>query len=234
MTININVMTLFPEMFPGSLDFSLSGKARKNNLWNINTINLRDFAKDKRRTVDDSPFGGGEGMIIKPEILSRAIKSLKNNLHPKILLSPRGEVFNQNLAKEFAKLDELTLICGRYEGIDQRVIEKYNLIEVSLGDYILSGGEIACQVLLDVIIRLLPGVINNEQSVKNESFENGLLEYPQYTKPRIWEGIETPKILLSGHHEKIKKWRIEQSLKITEKRRPDLWIKYLDRQNKDI
>ena len=140
----------------------------------------------------------------------------------------------KNLAKEFAKLDELTLICGRYEGIDQRVIEKYNLMEVSLGDYILSGGEIACQVLLDVIIRLLPGVINNEQSVKNESFENGLLEFPQYTKPRIWEGIETPKILLSGHHEKIKKWRIEQSLKITEKRRPDLWIKYLERQNKDI
>ena len=173
-------------------------------------------------------------MIIKPEILSRAIKSLKNNVHPKILLSPRGEVFNQNLAKEFAKLDELTLICGRYEGIDQRVIEKYNLMEVSLGDYILSGGEIACQVLLDVIIRLLPGVTNNEQSVKNESFENGLLEYPQYTKPRIWEGIETPKILLSGHHEKIKKWRIEQSLKITEKRRPDLWIKYLEKQNKDI
>ena len=234
MTININVMTLFPEMFPGSLDFSLSGKARKNNLWNINTINLRDFAKDKRRTVDDAPFGGGEGMIIKPEILSRAIKSQKNNVHPKILLSPRGEVFNQNLAKKFAKLDELTLICGRYEGIDQRVIEKYNLMEVSIGDYILSGGEIACLVLLDVIIRLLPGVINNEKSVKNESFENGLLEYPQYTKPRIWEGMETPKILLSGHHEKIKKWRIEQSLKITEKRRPDLWIKYLDRQNKDI
>ncbi len=234
MTLKVHILTLFPNMFPGTLGQSLSGKALKRKLWDINILNLRNFTSDKRGKVDDVPFGGGAGMIIKPDIISKALDSLNIIDAPRILFSPRGKVFNQELAKQYCKYKEIILICGRYEGFDQRVIDKYELIEISIGDYILSGGEVAGLVFLDAIIRLLPGVMNNGKSVKNESFENWLLEHPHFTKPRRWKGIEPPEILFSGHHEKIKSWREEQSFNITKKRRPDLWEKYLLSKNKDI
>ena len=220
------IFTLYPEFFPGPLGKGLYGKALAENIWKLETINIRDYTTDKHKTVDDTTYGGGSGMLIKPDVLAN---SLDKNLKSKekiIYLSPKGKLFNQQLAKELSKEKTVNLICGHFEGIDQRVIEARNIEEVSIGDFVLSGGESAAFVMLDAIIRLLPGVLGNEKSVEEESFENGLLEYPQYTKPQIWEEKTVPDVLLSGDHAKIKDWRLSQSEAITRDRRPDLWQKY--------
>ena len=220
------IFTLYPEFFPGPLGKGLYGKALAEKIWKLETVNIRDYTNDKHKTVDDTTYGGGSGMLIKPDVLA---KSLDKNLKSKekiIYLSPKGKLFNQQLAKELSKEKTVNLICGHFEGIDQRVIEARNIEEVSIGDFVLSGGESATFVMLDAIIRLLPGVLGNEKSVEEESFENGLLEYPQYTKPQIWEEKTVPDVLLSGDHAKIKDWRLSQSEAITRDRRPDLWQKY--------
>jgi len=220
------IFTLYPEFFPGLLGKGLYGKALVENIWKLETINIRDYATDNHKTVDDTIYGGGSGMLIKPDVLAN---SLDKNLKSKeriIYLSPKGKLFNQKLAKELSKENSINLICGHFEGVDQRVIESRNIEEISIGDFVLSGGESAAFVMLDSIIRLLPGVLGNEISVKEESFENGLLEYPQYTKPQIWEEKTVPDVLLSGDHAKIKDWRLSQSEAITRDRRPDLWQKY--------
>jgi len=220
------IFTLYPEFFPGPLGKGLYGKALAEKIWKLETINIRDYATDKHKTVDDTTYGGGSGMLIKPDVLAN---SLDKNLKTKekiIYLSPRGKLFNQEMAKKISNEETVNLICGHFEGVDQRVIESRNIEEVSIGDFILSGGESAAFVMLDAIIRLLPGVLGNETSTEEESFENGLLEYPQYTKPQIWEEKTVPDVLLSGDHAKIKDWRLSQSEAITRDRRPDLWQKY--------
>ncbi len=224
--LNIRIFTLYPELFPGPLEKGLYGKALKNNIWKIKIVNIRDYTSDKHKTVDDTPFGGGSGMVLKPDVVA---KSLDENidLNEKIFyLTPKGKPFNQKIAKQLSKEKSINFICGHFEGIDQRVLETRNIEELSIGDYILSGGEVAAIVILDSILRLVPGVIGNENSTKEESFENGLLEYPQYTKPQTWEKKSVPDVLLSGDHGKIKDWRLSQSEAITRDRRPDLWHKY--------
>ena len=220
------IFTLYPEFFPGPLGKGLYGKALAEKIWKLETINIRDYATDKHKTVDDTTYGGGSGMLIKPDVLAN---SLDKNLKTKekiIYLSPRGKLFNQEMAKKISNEETINLICGHFEGVDQRVLDSRNIEEVSIGDFILSGGESAAFVMLDAIIRLLPGVLGNETSTEEESFENGLLEYPQYTKPQIWEEKTVPDVLLSGDHAKIKDWRLSQSEAITRVRRPDLWQKY--------
>ena len=220
------IFTLYPEFFPGPLGKGLYGKALAEKIWKLETINIRDYANDKHKTVDDTTYGGGSGMLIKPDVLAN---SLDKNLKTKekiIYLSPKGKLFNQEMAKKISNEETVNLICGHFEGVDQRVIESRNIEEVSIGDFVLSGGESAAFVMLDAIIRLLPGVLGNETSTEEESFENGLLEYPQYTKPQIWEEKTVPDVLLSGDHAKIKDWRLSQSEAITRDRRPDLWQKY--------
>ena len=220
------IFTLYPEFFPGPLGKGLYGKALAEKIWKLETINIRDYATDKHKTVDDTTYGGGSGMLIKPDVLAN---SLDKNLKTKekiIYLSPKGKLFNQEMAKKFSNEETVNLICGHFEGVDQRVLESRNIEEVSIGDFILSGGESAAFVMLDSIVRLLPGVLGNETSTEEESFENGLLEYPQYTKPQIWEEKTVPDVLLSGDHAKIKDWRLSQSEAITRDRRPDLWQKY--------
>ncbi len=219
------VLTLYPEMFPGFLGHSMAGRALENGLWSLDTVQIRDFAKDRHHSVDDTPSGGGAGMVMKPDVLAAAIDSVDNNV-PRLLMSPRGKPFNQKMAREFASGNGVTLICGRFEGIDERVIEARELIEVSIGDYILSGGETAALVILDSIIRLLPGVMGNSESGEQESFETGLLEYPHYTRPQIFEGRTIPEVLISGNHQAIKNWRKLQSEQITKERRPDLYALY--------
>ena len=220
------VFTLYPEFFPGPLGKGLYGKALAEKIWKLETVNIRDYATDKHKTVDDTTYGGGSGMLIKPYVLANSLDKNINSKEKIIYLSPRGKLFNQKLAKELSKERTVNLICGHFEGVDQRVIESRNIEEVSIGDFILSGGESAAFVMLDAIIRLLPGVLGTETSVEEESFENGLLEYPQYTKPQIWEEKTVPDVLLSGDHAKIKDWRLSQSEAITRDRRPDLWQKY--------
>ena len=220
------IFTLYPEFFPGPLGKGLYGKALAANIWELETVNIRNYATDKHKTVDDTTYGGGSGMLIKPDVLANSLDSNLNSNEKIIYLSPKGNLFNQELAKKLSKERTINLICGHFEGVDQRVIESRNIEEVSIGDFILSGGESAAFVLLDSIIRLLPGVLGNEISVEEESFENGLLEYPQYTKPQIWEKKTVPDVLLSGDHAKIKDWRLSQSEAITRDRRPDLWQKY--------
>ena len=224
---NATVLSLFPEMFPGTLAFSIAGKALVNNLWSLNTINIRDFSNDKNGKVDDVPFGGGHGMVLKPEVLDRALKSVVNHNGPRIYLSPRGRKFDQSFAKDLSKEKGVVFICGRYEGVDERFLTYNNIQEVSVGDYVLSGGEIAAQLIMDATIRLLPNVIGNSQGLVEESFEGNLLEYPLYTQPRVWNGIEVPEVLLSGDHKKIEIWKIKMSEKITKLKRPDLWSKYI-------
>ncbi|HZV22087.1 MAG TPA: tRNA (guanosine(37)-N1)-methyltransferase TrmD [Hyphomicrobiales bacterium] len=218
------VLTLYPEMFPGPLEFSLSGKALQKGLWQLSVLNIRDFAKDKHRTVDGSPAGGGPGMVMRPDVAAAAIDIARGGLPsaPVIYLSPRGERLSQTLIRRFAAGPGVILYCGRFEGLDQRAIEARDMHEISIGDYVLSGGELAAMVLADACVRLLPGVVGDEASLGEESFENGLLEYPHYTKPRIWEGREIPPVLLSGDHARIAEWRKEQSEKLTAARRPDL------------
>ena len=224
---NATVLSLFPEMFPGTLAFSIAGKALVNNLWSLNTINIRDFSNDKNGKVDDVPFGGGHGMVLKPEVLDRALKSVVDHNGPRIYLSPRGRKFDQSFAKDLSKEKGVVFICGRYEGVDERFLTHNDIQEVSVGDYVLSGGEIGAQLIMDATIRLLPNVIGNSQGLVEESFEGDLLEYPLYTQPRVWNGIEVPQVLLSGDHKKIEIWKIKMSEKITKLKRPDLWSKYI-------
>lgn len=226
MTFAATVLTLFPEMFPGSLGISLAGKALNDGLWSLDARDIRASATDKHHTVDDHPAGGGAGMVLKPDILAAAIDAAPH-VGPRLLMSPRGKPLAQDFVRELAAGPGCLIVCGRFEGIDERVIEKRNLIEVSLGDFVLSGGEPAALALMDAVVRLLPGVMGKMESGEEESFEDGLLEHPHYTKPRTWEGIEIPQILLSGDHKAIAKWKKEQREALTKTRRPDLWQKYL-------
>ena len=220
------VFTLYPDLFPGPFSEGLYGKALEKKIWNLQKVNIRDYAEDKHKTVDDTPYGGGSGMLIKPDVISNALDKNTKKGEKIIFLTPRGKVFNHECAKKFSQEKIINIICGHFEGIDQRVIDSRNIEEISIGDFVLSGGETASYVFLAAILRLIPGVIGNENSVAEESFENGLLEYPQYTKPQIWEKKSVPNVLLSGDHAKIKDWRLLQSEAITRDRRPDLWQKY--------
>jgi len=232
--LSVKIFSLYPDMFPGPLDVGLYERARKKKIWSLDVINIRDYAKDKHRTVDDTPFGGGNGMLMRADVVAEALdKNIKKNKNSKtIYLSPKGKRFDQNLAKKFSKLKNLNIVCGHFEGIDQRVLETRNIEEISMGDFILSGGETASFVFLDAILRLLPGVLGNKLSIQEESFENNLLEYPQYTKPQKWEKKSPPAVLLSGDHAKIKDWRLSQSEAITRRLRPDLWQKYISKSKK--
>ena len=222
----VKIFTLYPDFFPGILSKGIYGRAIEKSLWNLNVINIRDYAEDKHKTVDDTPYGGGEGMVLKPDVVAKALDQNLKNDEKVIYLTPKGKTFDQNTAKNFLKNKKINILCGHFEGIDQRVIDSRGIEEISIGDFILSGGETAAYVILDSILRLVPGVLGNKNSNKNESFENGLLEYPQYTKPQIWEKTTVPEVLLSGDHSKIKDWRLSQSEAITRIRRPDLWQKY--------
>ena len=227
--MRVIILTPYPEMFPGALGHSIIGNALDNKKFSLETINLHDFGIDKRGSIDDQPFGGGPGMILRPDVVEKAVLSIKIDPQKnteRIYLTPAGKLANQAKLGNFSKLDNLIILCGRFEGVDQRAIDVLNFEEISIGDYILSGGEVAAIVILDSILRLVPGVIGNENSTKEESFENGLLEYPQYTKPQTWEKKSVPDVLLSGDHGKIKDWRLSQSEAITRDRRPDLWHKY--------
>ena len=220
------VFTLYPEVFPGPLAKGLYGKALSKKLWNLNIVNIRDAAEDKHKTVDDTPYGGGSGMLLKADVLAKSLDQNKIEGEKVIYLSPKGKKFDQNYAQKLSNEKSVSFICGHFEGVDERVLCTRNIEEISIGDYILSGGETAAFVVIDSILRLLPGVLGNENSSMDESFENGLLEYPQYTKPQIWEEKSVPEVLLSGNHNKIKDWRLSQSEAITRDRRPDLWQKY--------
>jgi tRNA (guanine37-N1)-methyltransferase len=220
------VFTLYPEIFPGPLSKGLYGKALSKKLWNLNIVNIRDAAEDKHKTVDDTPYGGGSGMLLKPDVLAKSLDQNEIKGARIIYLSPKGKKFDQNYAQELSDEKSISLICGHFEGVDERVLSTRNIEEISIGDYILSGGETAAFVVIDSVLRLLPGILGNENSKVDESFENGLLEYPQYTKPQIWEEKAVPEVLLSGDHSKIKDWRLSQSEAITRVRRPDLWEKY--------
>ncbi len=220
------VFTLYPEFFPGPLGASLYKKAQDNKLWSLEVINIRDYAKDKHKTVDDTPFGGGSGMLMRADVLSESLdKNINNNNESIIYLSPKGKKFDHIYAKKILEKN-VNIICGHFEGIDQRLLETRNIEEVSIGDFVLSGGEVGAFVLIDTIVRLIPGVLGNFSSLAEETFEKNLLEYPQYTKPQKWEGKEVPNVLLSGDHKKIKDWRLAQSEDITRRRRPDLWERY--------
>jgi len=220
------VFTLYPEIFPGPLASGLYKKALDKKIWSLEVINIRDYAKDKYKNVDDTPFGGGSGMVMRADVLANSLdKNIKNKKEPIIYLSPKGIKFDQMYSKKIVKKN-LNIICGHFEGIDQRILETRNIEEVSIGDFVLSGGEIAAFVIIDSVVRLLPGVLGNSGSLAEESFENNLLEYPQYTKPQKWEEKEVPNVLLKGDHKKIKDWRLTQSEDITRRRRPDLWKKH--------
>ena len=220
------IFTLYPEIFPGPLDKGLYGKALLNKKWNLKIVNIRDAAEDKHKIVDDTPFGGGSGMLLKPDVLAKSIDKNKKEGERIFYLSPKGKKLDQEFANELSKEKSISLICGHFEGVDERILSTRNIEEISIGDFILSGGETAAFVVLDTILRLLPGILGNEESKNEESFENGLLEYPQYTKPQIWEEKSVPEVLLSGDHGKIKDWRLSQSEAITRDRRPDLWEIY--------
>ena len=218
--MKINVLTIFPELFPGFLGSSLTGRALEKGIWSLNTVNIRDYAFDSHGSVDDTPFGGGAGMVMRADVLGACIEA--NAKGKLIYMSPRGVPLTQSKVRELSKEPELSIICARFEGIDERVLEAYDIEEISIGDYILTGGEQAAMIMLDSVIRLLPDVLGNPQSIEEESFSSNLLEYPQYTKPAVWKGRSVPQILLSGHHKNISQWRHEQSVSLTAKKRPDL------------
>jgi len=225
-TWQATVLTLFPGMFPGPLGASLAGKALEEGIWGLEALDIRGFASDKHASVDDTPFGGGAGMVMRPDVLDRALAFIEDRPGPRIYLSPRGRLLEQARVKELAQGPGVVLLCGRYEGIDERVIEARELEEVSLGDFVLSGGEPAAIALIDAAVRLLPGVMGAAEGLVEESFEAGLLEYPHYTRPREWQGRTVPEVLISGHHEKIRAWRRAEAEKVTAARRPDLWSRY--------
>jgi tRNA (guanine37-N1)-methyltransferase len=220
------VFTLYPEVFPGPLAKGLYGKALTNKLWNLSVINIRDSANDKHKTADDTPYGGGTGMLLKADVVAKSLDQNIKKGERIFYLSPKGRKLDQKFIQDLSKEKSISLICGHFEGVDERVLTTRNIEEISIGDYVLSGGETAALVVLDSILRLLPGVLGNDKSSTDETFENGLLEYPQYTKPQIWEEKSVPEVLLSGDHSKIKDWRLSQSEAITRDRRPDLWQKY--------
>ena len=222
------VLTIFPEMFPGPLAHSLAGKALAEKIWQIETVDIRNFAQDRHRTVDDAPFGGGPGMVMRPDVIDRALNETPT-VGPTICLSPRGPRLTQARVASLAEGPGARLLCGRFEGIDQRVIDAHRIEELSLGDFVLSGGEPAAIALLDAVIRLLPGVVGDATTLDEESFQQGLLEYPHYTRPQEWQGRAVPEILLSGHHENIRRWRMAEAERVTRERRPDLWQQYLAR-----
>jgi tRNA (guanine37-N1)-methyltransferase len=225
-----SVITIFPDMFPGPLGLSLAGKARQNGIWSLDAIDLRDFATDRHRTVDDTPAGGGPGMVMKPDVIARAIDAVATDDRPRLLMSPRGLPLTQRKVAALAGGPGVVLLCGRFEGVDERVIAGRNLEEVSVGDYVLSGGEVAALVLIDACVRLLPGVMGEAGSLAEESFADGLLEYPQYTRPQVWEGQAIPEVLVSGDHAKVAAWRRAEAERLTGTRRPDLWAAHLARK----
>ena len=223
----VRVLTLFPAMFPGPLGLSIAGQALDSGFWTLEIVDIRDFARDKHRSVDDAPFGGGPGMVMRPDVVDAAIAAaLTEGRGPVVYLSPRGRLLTQSVVRELAARRTLTLLCGRYEGVDERVLEARGVDEVSLGDFVLSGGEPAAIALIDAVVRLLPGVVGTAATLDEESFERGLLEYPHYTRPADWQGRPVPEVLLSGHHERIKAWRLAQAEATTRTRRPDLWARY--------
>jgi tRNA (guanine37-N1)-methyltransferase len=226
MTFRTTVLTLFPEMFPGPLGHSLAGRALEAGRWSLEARDIRAHAGDRHRTVDDHPAGGGPGMVLKPDVLAAAIDAA-GHMGPRLLMSPRGEALTQRLVEDFAGGPGLLVVCGRFEGVDERVIERRGLREISVGDYVLSGGEPAAIVLLDAVVRLLPGVMGKAESGAEESFADGLLEHPHYTKPNTWEGLEIPEILLSGDHKAIARWKRQRRDELTRTRRPDLWARHL-------
>ena len=229
--LEVQIFTLYPDLYPGLLDVGIYKKAKENKTWDLKVINIREYSIDSHGSVDDTPFGGGSGMLLRPDVVASALD--KNTVPGEkiIYLSPKGKKFDQSKARSISKLDKVNILCGHFEGIDQRLLETRNIEEYSIGDFILSGGETASFVFVDALIRLLPGVLGNEESNKEESFENYLLEHPQYTKPKDWEGKSPPDILFSGDHAKIKGWRLSQSEAITRRLRPDLWKKYLNKKN---
>ncbi len=232
MTFSASVLTLYPEMFPGPLGHALAGRALERGTWSLEVRNIRDAATDRHRTVDDTPAGGGVGMVMKPDILARAVDMVSpaDDPRPRLLMSPRGEPLRQELVREFAAAPGLVIVCGRFEGVDERGIEGRGLREISIGDFVLSGGEAAAICLLDAVVRLLPGVMGKAESGEHESFETGLLEHPHYTRPREWEGRRIPDVLLSGNHAEIEAWRRAQAEELTRRRRPDLWAEYVKRR----
>jgi tRNA (guanine37-N1)-methyltransferase len=225
------VLTLFPEMFPGPLGHSLAGRALEANIWSLDAMDIRAFATDRHATVDDAPFGGGSSMVMRPDVVDAALKAAaaKGDL-PALYLTPRGRPLDQARAQALANGPGVLLLCGRFEGVDQRVLDAHSLEEVSLGDFVLSGGEPAAIALLDSCVRLLPGVVGNAQSVADDSFAEGLLEYPHYTRPQVWDGRAVPDVLVSGHHENVRAWRLAQAEDITRRRRADLWARYAERK----
>ena len=227
----VKIFTLYPDMYPGALDKRVYNQAREKKIWDLKVINIRDYATDKHNSVDGTPFGGGNGMLLRPDVVASALDANLENNEITVYLSPKGKKFDQDAAKKFSKQKKLNLLCGHFEGIDQRLLESRNIEEYSIGDFILSGGETASFAVVDSVVRLLPGVLGNDKSSKEETFENNLLEYPQFTKPKNWEGKSPPEVLLSGDHAKIKGWRLSQSEDITRRQRPDLWKKYLDKKN---
>jgi len=218
----VSILTLFPEIFPGPLGVSLLGNALQNKLWELNLINIRDFAKDRHKSVDDTPYGGGAGMVMKPDVIEMALNSISDFPGQRVCLTPRGKRLSQQKVKKLSLEDGLVLLCGRYEGIDQRVIDYYNFDEISIGDYVVTGGESAAIVLLESVLRLLPNVLGGNETLKEESFsDTSLIEYPQYTKPKEWNGVNVPEVLISGDHGKIKNWRNKERVKITKIRKLD-------------
>ena len=229
--LTIKIFTLYPDLFPGPLNIGIYKKARENKICDLKVINIRKYSKDKHGSVDDTPFGGGSGMLLRPDVVASAIDTNVEKNEKIIYLSPKGKRLDQKEARSLSKLNKVNILCGHFEGIDQRLLETRNIEEYSLGDFVLSGGETASFVFVDALGRLLPGVLGNKESIKEESFENDLLEYPQYTKPKDWEGKSPPEVLFSGDHAKIKGWRLSQSEAITRRQRPDLWKKYLNKKN---
>lgn len=225
------ILTLFPDAFPGVLGASLTGKALKEDKWQLSTTDLRLFGEGKHRNVDDTPAGGGPGMVMRADVIGRALDHAHRK-GPILYMSPRGVPFSQSMARDLARGPGCTILCGRFEGVDQRVIDHYGMTEVSIGDYVMTGGELAAQVVIDATVRLLPGVLGNDASTEEESHSNGLLEHPQYTRPADWMGRPIPDVLMSGHHGKVAQWRRDQSHALTKSRRPDLWSRYLEKHEK--
>jgi tRNA (guanine37-N1)-methyltransferase len=225
-----SVITIFPEMFPGPLGLSLAGKALEKGIWALDAVDLRDFATDRHRSVDDTPAGGGPGMVMKPDVIARAVDAVATDERPRLLMSPRGVPLTQRKVAALAQGQGVVLLCGRFEGVDERVVAGRNLEEVSVGDYVLSGGEVAALVLIDACVRLLPSVMGKEGSLAEESFADGLLEYPQYTRPQLWEGQPIPEVLVSGDHAKVAAWRRAEAERLTQARRGDLWAAHLARK----